>query len=125
SAIAPSHAQRSSSVSGMPACIFSTLAVGWNQSPSSNSQPSRAASNAPIVDFPDPETPMMTMPAGAADDAARDAPASIEVIAPLQASGAAYVFVRSDDRSCSSSSPMVASSTSACGYLATSPGSHA
>ena len=35
-----SHGQRSSSVNGVPAAIFATLASGWNASPSAYVQPS-------------------------------------------------------------------------------------
>jgi hypothetical protein len=65
-AIASSHGPRSSSVSAMPACILSMLASGWNQSASANSQCSRAASNAPTVDLPLPETPITTSTQGKA-----------------------------------------------------------
>src|SRR5262249_22419772 len=65
-----SQGQRSSSVSGTPACIFSTLDGGWNQSPSSKIQFSRWASIAAIVLLPQPETPITTttegLPAGEA-----------------------------------------------------------
>ena len=63
-----SQGQRSSSVSGTPACIFSTLDGGWNQSPSSKIQFSRWASIDAIVLLPQPETPITTttegLPAG-------------------------------------------------------------
>src|SRR5262249_4275342 len=65
-----SQGQRSSSVSGTPACIFSTLDGGWNQSPSSKIQFSRWASIAAIVLLSQPETPITTttegLPAGEA-----------------------------------------------------------
>src|ERR1044071_7258729 len=59
-AIAFSHGQRSSSVSGVPLCIFSTFDFGWNSSPSRYSQPSSRDSNSAIVVLPQPDTPMMT-----------------------------------------------------------------
>src|SRR5215467_3157291 len=59
-----SQGQRSSSVSGTPACIFSTLDGGWNQSPSSKIQFSRWASIAAIVLLPQPETPITTTTEG-------------------------------------------------------------
>src|SRR3954453_19387177 len=68
-AIAASQGQRSSSVSGMPRFILSTLAGGWNQSASSNSHRRRDASSAPTVDLPDPDTPM-TITTATAEDAA-------------------------------------------------------
>jgi len=55
-----SQGQRSSSVSGTPLCIFSTLDGGWNQSPSSKIQFSRWASIDAIVLLPQPETPITT-----------------------------------------------------------------
>src|SRR6516164_4372623 len=55
-----SQGQRSSSVSGTPLCIFSTLEGGWNQSPSSKIQFSRWASIDAIVLLPQPETPNTT-----------------------------------------------------------------
>src|SRR5271165_4997821 len=58
--IAPSQGHRSPSVSGIPAAILATLAAGWKESPSAKAQPSRAASSAPIVDFPLPDTPATT-----------------------------------------------------------------
>jgi len=64
SAIFASHGQRSSSVSGMPSDIFSTFVAGCRESPSSNGQPSRSASSLPIVDFPAPDTPMITRTTG-------------------------------------------------------------
>src|SRR5688572_14651855 len=42
----------------MPARIFSMLAGEWYSSPSTNRQPSLEASSEPIVDFPEPATPM-------------------------------------------------------------------
>src|ERR1044072_368734 len=68
-AIAASQGRRSSSVSGMPRRILSTLAAGWNQSASSNSHRRRDASSAPTVDLPDPDTPM-TITTATAEDAA-------------------------------------------------------
>ena len=68
-AIAASQGQRSSSVSGVPRCILSTLAGGWNQSASSNSHRRRDASSAPTVDLPDPDTPMTITTAGAEGEA--------------------------------------------------------
>src|SRR5262245_14946089 len=59
-----SQGQRSSSVSGTPACVFSTLDGGWNQSPSSKIQFSRWASIAAIVLLPQPETPITTTTEG-------------------------------------------------------------
>src|SRR5262249_10263587 len=59
-----SQGQRSSSVSGTPACIFSTLDGGWNQSPSSKIQFSRWASIDAIVLLPQPETPIITTTEG-------------------------------------------------------------
>ena len=56
-----SHGQRSSSVSGMPACIFALFAGGWKSSASRNAQPRSAASRSPTVVLPDPVTPMTTM----------------------------------------------------------------
>src|SRR5262245_62261940 len=65
-----SKGQRSSSVSGTPACLFSTVDGRWNQSPSSQIQFSRWASIAAIVLLPQPETPITTttegVPAGEA-----------------------------------------------------------
>src|SRR5215831_13216114 len=55
-----SQGQRSSSVSGTPLCIFSTLDGGWNQSPSSKIQFSRWASIDAIVLLPQPDTPITT-----------------------------------------------------------------
>src|ERR1700684_4502900 len=52
-----SHGQRSSSVSGTPPRIFSMFAAGWNSPASANRQPSRAASIAPTVVLPLPDTP--------------------------------------------------------------------
>ena len=40
-----SHGRRSASVNGIPACILATFASGCRASPSSNGQPSRAASS--------------------------------------------------------------------------------
>src|SRR5215471_1182901 len=59
-----SQGQRSSSVSGTPLCIFSTLDGGWNQSPSSKIQFSRWASIDAIVLLPQPETPITTTTEG-------------------------------------------------------------
>src|SRR5262245_52699136 len=59
-----SQGQRSSSVSGTPRCIFSTLDGGWNQSPSSKVQFSRWASIDAIVLLPQPETPITTTTEG-------------------------------------------------------------
>src|SRR6516164_3008357 len=59
-----SQGQRSSSVSGTPLCIFSTLEGGWNQSPSSKIQFSRWASIDAIVLLPQPETPITTTTEG-------------------------------------------------------------
>src|SRR5262245_55098195 len=59
-----SQGQRSSSVSGTPLCIFSTLDGGWNQSPSSKIQFSRWASIGAIVLLPQPETPITTTTEG-------------------------------------------------------------
>ena len=56
-AMARSHGQRSSSVSGIPARIFSTFAAGWKSSASANRQPRRPASMAPMVVLPLPDTP--------------------------------------------------------------------
>src|ERR1700683_5432060 len=67
-ATASSQGQRSSSVSGIPLCILSTLEAGWNQSASSNSQRRCNARSAPTVDFPHPETPMTTTTLGAGGD---------------------------------------------------------
>src|SRR5262249_27793868 len=55
--MATSHGIRSASVSGSPRSIFSTFAAGCSRSPSVNGQPSRPATSAPTVDFPDPDTP--------------------------------------------------------------------
>src|SRR5581483_8020246 len=65
SAMALSHGQRSSSVRGWPARIFSTLLLGWKLSPSSNRQPSRSPSAAAIVLLPDPDTPITINAQGA------------------------------------------------------------
>jgi hypothetical protein len=59
-----SHGQRSSSSSGWPAAIFSTLARGWKSSPSANSQSSRSARRSATVVFPEPDTPMTTTVVG-------------------------------------------------------------
>src|SRR5262249_3478386 len=59
-----SQGQRSSSASGTPLCIFSTLDGGWNQSPSSKIQFSRWASIDAIVLLPQPETPITTTTEG-------------------------------------------------------------
>src|ERR1700730_17982145 len=64
-ATASSQGQRSSSVSGVPLCILSTLEAGWNQSASSNSHRRCKARSAPTVDFPHPETPITTTTLGA------------------------------------------------------------
>src|ERR1700728_3240982 len=64
-ATAFSQGQRSSSVSGVPLCILSTLEAGWNQSASSNSHLRRRARSAPTVDFPHPETPITITTLGA------------------------------------------------------------
>src|SRR5436190_6110313 len=56
-AMTRSQGQRSSSVSGTPACIFSTFAAGWNSSASAKRQPRRPASSAPTVDLPLPDAP--------------------------------------------------------------------
>ena len=53
-AIASSQGQRSSSVSGTPLFIFSTLAAGWNSSPSRKTQPSFFANKVAIVVLPEP-----------------------------------------------------------------------
>ena len=55
-----SHGHRSSSSSGVPACIFATFAGGCMASPSAKSQPSRSATIAATVDLPEPETPITT-----------------------------------------------------------------
>src|SRR5690606_2664746 len=58
SPILSSHGQRSSSCSGIPAAIFSTLDGGCSTSPSRKSKPSARARRSPIVVFPEPETPI-------------------------------------------------------------------
>src|ERR1700722_3168083 len=58
--MARSHGQRSSSVSGVPACIFATFDGGWKASPSSRRQPSCSATPRAIVVLPLPETPIIT-----------------------------------------------------------------
>src|SRR5580700_3802482 len=63
-AIASSQGQRSSSVSGTPFFIFSTLAAGWNSSPSRKTKPSFFANKVAIVVLPEPETPMTTRTVG-------------------------------------------------------------
>src|SRR5271170_85419 len=68
-ATASSQGHRSSSVSGIPLCILSTLAAGWNQSASSNSHRKRRARSAPTVDFPHPETPITITTLGQGDEA--------------------------------------------------------
>src|ERR1041385_4657691 len=57
-AIAASHGNRSSSVSGIPCAIFSTLAAGCTWSPSRNGTPRAAASWAPTSVLPTPATPI-------------------------------------------------------------------
>ena len=55
-----SQGHRSSSVSGMPAAIFATLASGWKSSPSAYVQPSAAARPVATVVLPTPDTPITT-----------------------------------------------------------------
>src|SRR5690349_21250953 len=55
-----SHGSRSASSSGIPLLIFATLFGGWKESPSSTSQPSRAATPRATVVLPLPETPIIT-----------------------------------------------------------------
>src|ERR1051325_4753199 len=57
-AIAASHGNRSSSVSGIPCAIFSTLAAGCTWSPSRNGTPRASASWAPTSVLPTPATPI-------------------------------------------------------------------
>ena len=76
-----SHGQRSSSVSGMPLCIFSTLASGWNASPSAKSQCMLTAMPLATVVLPDPATPMTTTMSGVCPDADASMPATL-VISP-------------------------------------------
>ena len=59
-----SHGHLSSSVSGTPAAILSTLVIGCRSSASRNRTPSRSARRAPTVDLPDPLTPMTTTSGG-------------------------------------------------------------
>src|ERR1700753_2907798 len=58
-AIALSHGQRSSSVSGWPALILAMLLAGGDLSPSTLRQPMRSANLSAMVLLPDPETPIM------------------------------------------------------------------
>jgi len=55
-----SQGRRSSSVKGVPLCIFLMFDSGWKWSPSRNSRPSLEASSCPTVVFPHPETPITT-----------------------------------------------------------------
>src|SRR3954447_6311112 len=63
-AIARSQGQRSSSVSGVPLCIFATFAGGCSASPSWYRQPDRSATSRATVVLPAPETPMTTSTTG-------------------------------------------------------------
>src|SRR5580698_857981 len=56
--MARSHGQRSSSLSGLPLRIFSTLARGCRSSPSRKATPRAPASMAATVVLPEPETPI-------------------------------------------------------------------
>src|SRR3954453_1944331 len=60
SATRASHGHRSASSRGWPAAIFAMFAAGCMSSPSARSQPSLPASNPATVDFPLPDTPMIT-----------------------------------------------------------------
>src|SRR5215471_20053836 len=66
-AMAASHGQRSSSLSGTPLLILAMLAGGWKLSASRNGQPSRFDSAAPVVLLPQPETPINTRTSGGCD----------------------------------------------------------
>ncbi|MCY1375700.1 hypothetical protein D9M69_631330 [compost metagenome] len=55
-----SQPARSASVSAMPRLILSTLAGGWWSSPSISGSPNAVASAAPMLDLPQPETPITT-----------------------------------------------------------------
>ena len=59
--MAVSQGQRSSSVRGVPAAIFFTLAMGCRESPSTKGTPSRSASPLAMVVLPDPATPITTI----------------------------------------------------------------
>ena len=48
----------------VPADILATLAAGWKSSASANGTPSRCASAAPTVVFPEPDTPMTVISGG-------------------------------------------------------------
>ena len=61
SPISSSHGSRSVSSSGKPAAIFALLSAVWTSSPSMKVAPIFSARADPIVDFPEPETPMTTM----------------------------------------------------------------
>src|ERR1700733_5253307 len=68
-ATAFSQGQRSSSVSGVPLCILSTLEAGWNQSAASNSHLRRRQRTPPTGDLPHPETPITIITLGAEEEA--------------------------------------------------------
>src|SRR5690606_17957299 len=63
-AIFSSQGRRSASVSGILARILAMFAAGCRSSPSSNGQPSRAATALPMVVLPDPLTPINTRTRG-------------------------------------------------------------
>src|SRR3954471_2306719 len=65
SAMALSQGQRSSSVRGWPARIFSTLLAGLKLSPSSNRQPRRSPNAFATVLLPEPDTPITINAQGA------------------------------------------------------------
>src|SRR4051812_27036520 len=69
SAMALSQGQRSSSVRGWPARIFSTLLAGRKLSPSSNRQPRRSPSAFARVLLPEPDTPITINAQGASTPA--------------------------------------------------------
>ena len=59
-----SQGHRSSSVSGMPALILSTFVRGCRSSASTKGTWSPTARRSPMVDLPEPLTPMTTMSGG-------------------------------------------------------------
>ena len=84
-AISSSQGRRSSSVSGWPIRIFSTLLDGWRSSPSTKSQPSRSTRIFATVDFPQPDAPIRTMTLGSATPATVTFPARFVLRVPTAA----------------------------------------